>query len=123
MAFFRVGAIIVEIQSRGASLTRERIGPTFVTYAGSIRSQVRGTRRIWQGDTPPLLFADADALVAEIGVGLTTLGGDWVAGLDIEDTFAVYMEVLNDVPVKDPSTGALDARRVLTLKAQEMLIS
>lgn len=115
MAFFQIGSLEVEIQVQGPSVTREPVGPVFDTYGGRIRSQVRAIRRTWQGQTPPLTFTDADLVVATVGLGMNTVGGDWPGA-----TVPVYIEILNDVPIKDDGE-ATGAQRILTIKARESI--
>jgi hypothetical protein len=122
MPFFRVGARDLEIQVQGPTVNYERIGPVYTTYSGISRSQVRGQKRIWQGSTPPMLWADADAVVAEIGTGITTVGGEWPGADNIE----AIVEIVSDTPIKDDreieSGSGKGAQRVLTLRATEARI-
>lgn len=122
MPFFRIGPFDIEIQVQGPVLNYQRIGPVYTTYSGIERSQVRGHKRIWQGSTPPMLWDDADAVVAEIGNGITTVGGAWPGADDID----AIVEILSDTPIKDDreiDAGSLTgAQRVLTLKATEVRI-
>jgi hypothetical protein len=123
MPFFRIGLIDIEIQVQGPSVSYERIGPVYTSYSGVSRSQVRGQKRIWQGSTPPMLWGDADNLVAEIGTGITTVGGAWPGADNIE----AIVEIVSDTPIKDDreiEAGALTgAQRVLTLRATEAKIT
>lgn len=115
MAWFMIGSREVEIQVQGPSVTYERIGPVYRTYGGGFRSQVRAQKKIWQGSTPPVLWAEADLIVAEIGLGITTIGGEWPGA-----TIPVNVEIVNDVPVKDDRELVKGAQRILTLKAAEI---
>ena len=115
MPFFMVGALEVEIQVQGPSVTYERIGPIHRTYDGTMRSQVRSQKRTWQGSSKPYTYAEADAIVTEIGLGLNTIGGEWPGA-----TTNVYLEILNDVPIKDDRELVTGSLRVLTLKATEV---
>jgi hypothetical protein len=122
MPFFRIGSRDIEIQVQGAGLTYTRIGAVYTTYSGIERSQVRGQKRIWQGSTPPMLWSEADAVVAEIGVGITTVGGAWPGA----DNIDAIVELVSDTPIKDDreiDAGSMTgAQRVLTLRATEARI-
>ncbi len=117
MAWLQFGGAsgpIVEVQVQGPRVNYERIGQVHRTYSGRLRSQVKAVKKVWEGDTPPLTWSDADAILTEVGIGITTVLGIWPG-----QEYTVDIEITGDVPIKDPRELTTDARRVLSFRATE----
>ncbi|HEU4630066.1 MAG TPA: hypothetical protein VFS08_09965 [Gemmatimonadaceae bacterium] len=105
--FLTVAGILVPVLTDGAERGEpELIGEVERMADGSLKSTVQGYKHAWRCTVGPLTEADANALEAAIGFGMTTVAGRLVGTLT---PFSANVRVASRRPIEAASdpTGAL----------------
>ena len=68
----------------GAAFSREEVGRNRRNFDGELRLTIRARKRMWKVETPPLLRADADALLAVLDTDPPLNSGGTMIGSSID---------------------------------------